>query len=256
MFYSQDDIIGKQLVSQLEQDFFSVPWGHHILIMQRCKDMNKALFYVRQVVENNWSRTVLDWQMDSNLYERQGKAISNFKNTLPAPQSDLAQQITKDPYNFDFFTIRQNYDEKELQEALTNNITKFLLELGNGFAYVGQQYRLKVGEQEFFADLLFYHLKLRCYVVIELKVERFKPEHLGQLGFYVTAIDKNMKSEVDNPTIGLLICKTKDSVVAEYALGATTLPIGISEYELKRVIPDEFKGSLPTIEEIEEKLGE
>ena len=175
---------------------------------------------------------------------------------LPPPVSDLAQQTLKDPYNFDFLTIRQNYDEKELQEALTNNITKFLLELGNGFAYVGQQYRLKVGEQEFFADLLFYHLKLRCYVVIELKVERFKPEHLGQLGFYVPAIDKNMKSEVDNPTIGLLICKTKDSVVAEYALGATTLPIGISEYELKRVIPDEFKGSLPTIEEIEEKLGE
>jgi predicted nuclease of restriction endonuclease-like (RecB) superfamily len=194
--------------------------------------------------------------LDAKLHQAEGKAITNFTRLLPPPVSDLAQQTLKDPYNFDFLTIRQNYDEKELQEALTNNITKFLLELGNGFAYVGQQYRLKVGEQEFFADLLFYHLKLRCYVVIELKVERFKPEHLGQLGFYVTAIDKNMKSEVDNPTIGLLICKTKDSVVAEYALGATTLPIGISEYELKRVIPDEFKGSLPTIEEIEEKLGE
>ena len=152
-------------------------------------------------------------------------------------------------------TIRQDYDERELQSALTTNMTRFLLELGNGFAYVGQQYRLQVGEQEFFADLLFYHLKLRCYVIIELKVERFKPEHLGQLGFYISAIDRDVKTERDNPTIGLLICKTKDSVVAEYALGTTSLPIGISEYELKRMIPDDFKGTLPTIEEIEATLN-
>jgi predicted nuclease of restriction endonuclease-like (RecB) superfamily len=254
--YNQSDTIRQQIVDEFTSSIFTIPWGHHTEIIAKCKSVDDALFYVHKTIENGWSRAVLLNFLDAKLHQAEGKAITNFTRLLPPPVSDLAQQTLKDPYNFDFLTIRQNYDEKELQEALTNNITKFLLELGNGFAYVGQQYRLKVGEQEFFADLLFYHLKLRCYVVIELKVERFKPEHLGQLGFYVTAIDKNMKSEVDNPTIGLLICKTKDSVVAEYALGATTLPIGISEYELKRVIPDEFKGSLPTIEEIEEKLGE
>lgn len=254
--YNQSDTIRQQIVDEFTSPIFTIPWGHHTEIIAKCKSVDDALFYVHKTIENGWSRAVLLNFLDAKLHQAEGKAITNFTRLLPPPVSDLAQQTLKDPYNFDFLTIRQNYDEKELQEALTNNITKFLLELGNGFAYVGQQYRLKVGEQEFFADLLFYHLKLRCYVVIELKVERFKPEHLGQLGFYVTAIDKNMKSEVDNPTIGLLICKTKDSVVAEYALGATTLPIGISEYELKRVIPDELKGSLPTIEEIEEKLGE
>lgn len=254
--YNQSDTIRQQIVDEFTSPIFTIPWGHHTEIIAKCKSVDDALFYVHKTIENGWSRAVLLNFLDAKLHQAEGKAITNFTRMLPPPVSDLAQQTLKDPYNFDFLTIRQNYDEKELQEALTNNITKFLLELGHGFAYVGQQYRLKVGEQEFFADLLFYHLKLRCYVVIELKVERFKPEHLGQLGFYVTAIDKNMKSEVDNPTIGLLICKTKDSVVAEYALGATTLPIGISEYELKRVIPDEFKGSLPTIEEIEEKLGE
>lgn len=254
--YNQSDTIRQQIVDEFTSPIFTIPWGHHTEIIAKCKSVDDALFYVHKTIENGWSRAVLLNFLDAKLHQAEGKAITNFTRLLPPPVSDLAQQTLKDPYNFDFLTIRQNYDEKELQEALTNNITKFLLELGNGFAYVGQQYRLKVGEQEFFADLLFYHLKLRCYVVIELKVERFKPEHLGQLGFYVNAIDKNMKSEVDNPTIGLLICKTKDSVVAEYALGATTLPIGISEYELKRVIPDEFKGSLPTIEEIEEKLGE
>jgi predicted nuclease of restriction endonuclease-like (RecB) superfamily len=254
--YNQSYTIRQQIVDEFTSPIFTIPWGHHTEIIAKCKSVDDALFYVHKTIENGWSRAVLLNFLDAKLHQAEGKAITNFTRLLPPPVSDLAQQTLKDPYNFDFLTIRQNYDEKELQEALTNNITKFLLELGNGFAYVGQQYRLKVGEQEFFADLLFYHLKLRCYVVIELKVERFKPEHLGQLGFYVTAIDKNMKSEVDNPTIGLLICKTKDSVVAEYALGATTLPIGISEYELKRVIPDEFKGSLPTIEEIEEKLGE
>lgn len=254
--YNQSDTIRQQIVDEFTSPIFTIPWGHHTEIIAKCKSVDDALFYVHKTIENGWSRAVLLNFLDAKLHQAEGKAITNFTRLLPPPVSDLAQQTLKDPYNFDFLTIRQNYDEKELQEALTNNITKFLLELGNGFAYVGQQYRLKVGEQEFFADLLFYHLKLRCYVVIELKVERFKPEHLGQLGFYVTAIDKNMKSEVDNPTIGLLICKTKDSFVAEYALGATTLPIGISEYELKRVIPDEFKGSLPTIEEIEEKLGE
>lgn len=254
--YSQSNIISQQLVDEMELPIFSIPWGHHTEIIAKCKSVDEALFYVNKTIENGWSRAMLLNFLDTKLYLAEGKAITNFDRLLPAPMSDLAQQTLKDPYNFDFLTIRQNYDEKELQKALTTNITKFLLELGNGFAYVGEQYRLQVGEQEFFADLLFYHLKLRCYVVIELKVERFKPEHLGQLGFYITAVDRDVKSEADNPTIGLLICKTKDSLVAEYALGSTTLPIGISEYELKRVIPDDFKGSLPTIEEIEAKLNE
>ena len=252
--YNQSDIIRQQLVDELDVPIFSIPWGHHTEIIAKCKSVDEALFYVNKTIEKGWSRAMLLNFLDTKLHLTEGKAITNFGRLLPSPISDLAQQTLKDPYNFDFLTIRQNYDERELQEALTTNITKFLLELGNGFAYVGQQYRLQVGEQEFFADLLFYHLKLRCYVVIELKVERFKPEHLGQLGFYITAIDKGVKCEVDNPTIGLLICKTKDSLVAEYALGATSLPMGISEYDLKRLMPDNFKGSLPTIEEIEETL--
>lgn len=254
--YSQSDIIRQQLIDGLDVPIFSIPWGHHTEIMAKCKYVDDALFYVGKTIENGWSRSVLLNYLDSNLHLTEGKSITNFERILPTDVCDLAQQTLKDPYNFDFLTIRQNYDEKELQDALTTNITKFLLELGSGFAYVGQQYRLQVGEQEFFADLLFYHLNLRCYVVIELKVDRFKPEHLGQLGFYITAIDKNVKRDEDNPTIGLLICKTKDSLVAEYSLGSTSLPIGISEYELKHLLPDNFKGSLPTIEEIEAKLGE
>ncbi len=254
--YNQSDIIRHQVGDELESIIFSIPWRHHTEIIGKCKSVDEALFYVNKTIENGWSRAVLLNFLDTKLYLADGKAITNFDKVLPSSLSDLAQQTLKDPYNFDFLTIRQNYDEKELQKALTTNITKFLLELGNGFAYVGEQYRLQVGEQEFFADLLFYNLKLRCYIVIELKVERFKPEHLGQLGFYITAIDRDIKSEMDNPTIGLLICKTKDSLVAEYALGATSLPIGISEYELKRVMPDDFKGTLPTIEEIEAKLSE
>lgn len=260
--YIQSDLIRQQLVDEfshqvgdeLDVPIFMIPWGHHTEIIAKCKTVDEALFYVNRTIENGWSRSVLLNFLDAKLYLSEGKAVTNFGRLLPAATGDLAQQILKDPYNFDFLTIRQNYDERELQEALTTNITKFLLELGNGFAYVGQQYRLQVGEQEFFADLLFYHLKLRCYVVIELKVERFKPEHLGQLGFYITAIDRDVKSNVDNPTIGLLICKTKDSLVAEYALGATSLPIGISEYELRKALPEDFKGTLPTIEEIEANL--
>ena len=265
--YSQSDIIRQQLVDGLDDvkrhqvgdesqvPIFSIPWRHHTEIIAKCKTVDEALFYVCKTIENGWSRSVLLNFLDAKLYLTEGKAVTNFARLLPTPMSDLAQQTLKDPYNFDFLTIRQDYDERELQSALTTNMTRFLLELGNGFAYVGQQYRLQVGEQEFFADLLFYHLKLRCYVVIELKVERFKPEHLGQLGFYISAIDRDVKTEGDNPTIGLLICKTKDSVVAEYALGTTSLPIGISEYELKRMIPDNFKGTLPTIEEIEATLN-
>lgn len=254
--YNQSNIIRHQFGDEFDTPIFLIPWRHHVEILTKCKSVDEALYYVNKTIENGWSRAVLLNFLDAKLFLTEGKAITNFNRSLSSPISDLAQQTLKDPYNFDFLTMRQNYDERELQNALITNITRFLLELGNGFAYVGQQFRMQVGEQEFFADLLFYHLKLRCYIVVELKVDRFKPEYLGQLGFYIKAIDTDVKNENDNPTIGLLICKTKDSIVAEYALGTTSLPIGISEYELNRIIPENFQGSLPTIEEIEAKLGE
>ena len=192
--------------------------------------------------------------MSANLFETEGKAISNFKNTLPALQSDLAQQTLKDPYNFDFLTLRDGYLERELEDALTDNITKFLIELGNGFAYVGRQVRLEIGGDEFFIDLLFYHLKLRSYVVIELKTGDFQPEYIGKLGFYVSAINNEMKLPQDNPTIGLLICKSKNNIVARYTLDTANLPIGISEYDLNHLFPKDFKSTLPSIEEIENEL--
>ena len=192
--------------------------------------------------------------MSANLFETEGKAISNFKNTLPALQSDLAQQTLKDPYNFDFLTLRDSYLERELEDALTDNITKFLIELGNGFAYVGRQVRLEIDGDEFFIDLLFYHLKLRSYVVIELKTGDFQPEYIGKLGFYVSAINNEMKLPQDNPTIGLLICKSKNNIVARYTLDTANLPIGISEYDLNHLFPKDFKSTLPSIEEIENEL--
>ena len=198
----------------LPKEIFCIPWCHHIILMRRCKTPQEALFYVRKTIEGNWSRSILLNMLDTGLYEASGQAITNFTSTLPLPQSDLAQQTLKDPYIFDFLALRRNYDERELENALTNNITKFLLELGTGFAYVGRQFRIQVGEEEFFLDLLFYHLKLRCFVVVELKTVKFEPSHLGQLGFYVTAVNEQLRNPTDNETIGLLICKTKDKVVA------------------------------------------
>ena len=236
------------------QSFFSIPWGHHILIMQRCKHMNMALFYIQQTVENNWSRTVLDWQIDSKLYERQGKAISNFKRTLPTPQSDLAQQITKDPYVIDIMGVHQEMKERELETHLDTHISKYLLELGKGFTYYGHQVHLRVGNEDFYIDQLFYHVRLHCYVVIELKATAFKPEHIGQLNFYVTAVNKLMCTEHDNPTIGLLICKDKNDVVAEYTLQGVDSPIGVSSVEIFDKLTEDFKSALPSIEDIENEL--
>lgn len=253
-FYSQSTEIRQQVVDDFEHPLFHIPWGHHIQLITKCKTVDEALFYARKTVENGWSRAVLLNHIDSQLHLCQGKAISNFEKLLPAPISDLAQQVLKDPYCFDFLTIQEHHNERQLQEALTSQITRLLLELGNGFAYVGQQYRLSVGQQDFYTDLLFYHLKLRCYIVIELKVEAFRPEHLGQLAFYVAAIDRDIKHPADNPTIGLLICKTKDSVVAEYALGATSLPIGISEYQLHHSLPADLAENLPSIDQIKAAL--
>lgn len=257
-FYSEG-AVGLQLVTQLEtieKLVKSIPWGHNQRIMYKCKDIKEAMFYIQKTMDNSWSRNVLVHQIESNLYERHGKAISNFQTKLPEPQSDLAEQTLKDPYNFDFLMLREEYDEKELEDALVNQITHFLLELGTGFAYVGRQIHLRVGNSDFYMDLLFYHIKLHCYVVVELKTEKFKPEFAGKLNFYITAVNKNIKTVEDNQTIGILICKDKDNVVAEYALDNMTQPIGIAEYELTKVLREEFKSSLPTIEEIEKELAD
>ena len=238
------------------QELFSIPWGHIRLIIDKCKgDSSKALFYARKTLENNWSRAMLGNFLKTDLYERQGKAVSNFAAVLPAPQGDLAQEITRDPYNFDFLCIRERYDERELKDVLMDNITKFLLELGSGFAFVGREHRLLVGETEQWIDLLFYHIKLRCYVVIEVKVTAFEPGFVGQLGTYVAAVDDMLAAADEAPTIGLLICRDKDDVLARYSLRSSSQPIGISDYELSNLVPEDFKGSLPTIEEIEAELG-
>ena len=249
------DEIETEISPQLVDELCRVPWGHHRYIIDKCKgDVDKAIFYVRKTIENNWSRAVLLNWLDTNLYERQGKAITNFIMQLPEAQGDLANELTKDPYNFDFLTMTEGYNEKELKDALTNNIVKFLMELGSGFAFVGREYRLEVGKTEQFIDLLFYNIRLHCYVVIEVKTERFKPSDIGQLGTYVVAVNHILKTEADNPTIGLLICKEKDEVLAQYAVESSGEPIGISEYELSKVYPADFKSSLPTIEEIEQQL--
>lgn len=252
-FYKSDNENRQQVVDDLEK-ICSIPWGHHILIMTKCENVTEALFYVRKTLENGWSRAMLLNFLDVNLYKSQGKAITNFDRQLPALQSDLAKEVIKDPYNFDFLTLTEGYREKELEDALTNNITKFLLELGQGFAYIGRQQPIMIGQKEMAMDLLFYHMKLRCYVVIDLKVGEFDTSYTSQIGTYVVAVNHQLKTEMDNPTIGLIICKTKDNVVAEYSLEASSVPIGISEYQLSKVLPKEIESSLPSIEEIEKSL--
>lgn len=237
-------------------DFFRVPWGHHRLLIDKYFDQPQtALFYIENTVKHGWSRSILDHMIETGIHLRQGKAISNFKALLPEATSELTQEITKDPYIFDFVNFSGPYKERELKEALLKNITKFLLELGEGFAFVGQEYKLNVGQTEQFTDLLFYNLKLRCYVVIELKVVKFEPGFLGQLGMYVTAVNHLLKTEQDNPTIGLLVCKTKDNVLAQYSLEGYNLPIGVSQYQLEKILPENFKSTLPSIDEIEAELS-
>ena len=235
---------------------FEVPWRHHCLIMDKAKDdIDKALFYVRQTVENGWSRSMLLNFISTNLYERQGKALTNFTKTLPDVMSDLAQELTKDPYNFAFTGITGRYNERLLKDALLNNITRFLIELGTGFAYVGKEYRLEIGETENFIDLLFYNLSLSCYVVVEVKIGKFAFADIGQLGGYVVACNHILRKKGrDNPTIGLLICKEKDHIQAQYALESSNQPLGISEYDLEKFYPEKVEGTMPTIEEIEAKL--
>ena len=245
-----------QPVDDLKMIFY-IPWGHNRMILDKCKgNPEKALFYVKKTLENNWSRAVLMNFLDTDLYERQGKAITNFSLTLPAEQSELAQAITKDPYNFDFISIREKYDEKELKDALMDNIERFLMELGNGFAYAGREVELNIGKTENFIDLLFYNYKLHCFVVIEVKIGEFKSADMGQLGTYMVAVNHQMKGEKDEPTLGLIICKSRDSVKAQYALEASSQPMGIAVYDINRFLPEDYRSSLPTIEEIEAELAD
>ena len=244
-----------EIRQQLVDELFSIPWGHHVQIISKCKgNAQKALFFVLKTKENNWSRSVLLNFLDTDLYERNGKAITNFKSALPEPNSDLAQQMTKDPYCFDFLTLSQQFSEKELKDALMDSIQKFLLELGSGFAFVGREVRIEVGATEKFIDMLFYNIKLECFVVIEVKTRSFRPEDIGQLSAYVGGVNHILKKATDKPTIGLLICKDKDEILAKYTIENFNQPIGISEYELNKLIPENFKGTLPTIQEIEEEL--
>ena len=235
---------------------FKLPWGHHRLLIDKYFNQSGiALFYAKEAVEKGWSRAVLDHMLDTDLHLRQGKAVSNFKTQLSQPAGELAQELTKDPYIFDFVNLTDTYKERELKDALLSEITRFLLELGEGFAYVGKEYRMKVGDTEQFTDLLFYNLKLRCYCVIEVKVTKFEPGHLGQLSTYVTAVNHLLKTEQDNPTIGLLVCKTKDNVLAQYSLEGYNLPRGISQYQLDQLLPENVKSTWPTIDEIESQLN-
>jgi predicted nuclease of restriction endonuclease-like (RecB) superfamily len=232
-----------------------LPWYHQLALLDKLPGPETRRWYAAKAIEHNWSRNILVMQIETRLLERSGKAVTNFDVRLPKPQSDLARESLKDPYRFDFLGLTDEAQERAVENSLVKHVTEFLLELGAGFAFVGRQVLLDVGGDEFFIDLLFYHLKLRCYVVIELKGGKFKPEHLGQLGFYLTAMDRQVKSEHDNPTIGLLLCKSKNKIVAEYALGDKTQPMGIAEFKLLESLPAELQSSLPSIEQIERELG-
>jgi predicted nuclease of restriction endonuclease-like (RecB) superfamily len=232
-----------------------LPWYHQLALLDKLPGPETRRWYAAKAIEHNWSRNILVMQIETRLLERSGQAVTNFPVSLPKPQSDLARESLKDPYRFDFLSLTDEAQEREIEHALVKHVTEFLLELGAGFAFVGRQVLLDVGGDEFFIDLLFYHLKLRCYVVIELKGGKFKPEHLGQLGFYLTAVDRQVKSEHDNPSIGLLLCKSKNRIVAEYALGDKSQPMGLAEYKLLDSLPAELQTSLPSIETIEQALA-
>lgn len=240
--------------SFVQEVLAQLPWYHQLALLDKLPGPETRKWYAAKAIEHNWSRNVLVAQIESRLLERSGAAVTNFPITLPAPHSDLARESLKDPYRFDFLGLTDDAQEREIEHALVRHVTEFLLELGAGFAFVGRQVLLDVGGEEFFIDLLFYHLKLRCYVVVELKAGKFKPEHLGQLGFYLTAVDRQVRSGEDNPTIGLLLCKSKNKVVAEYALGDKSQPMGIAEYKLAQSLPAELQTSLPSIEQIEREL--
>jgi len=246
--YSDKEFV-QQVVAQ-------IPWGHNLVILDKINDLDERVWYLKNIIENGWSRNVLIHQIESELYQRQvlTKKVSNFENRLPSPQSELAVQAMKDPYVFDFIQLREEMLERDIEEALIKDVTKLLLELGTGFAFLGHQYHLNIGGEDFYVDLLFYNLNLRCYVVIELKTGEFKPEYVGQLNFYLSAIDGNLKTTQDNSTIGLLLCKNKNNIVAEYSLKDISKPIGVSEYKITNNLPVELEKQLPSIKDIQSRI--
>ncbi|SNR97030.1 Predicted nuclease of restriction endonuclease-like (RecB) superfamily, DUF1016 family [Belliella buryatensis] len=249
LFYSTQHEFVPQAVAQ-------IPWGHNRLIISKVKNIEEAIFYCKATLENGWNRDNLALAIKNKYYEAKGKSISNFKNTLPEIQSELAQETLKNPFNFDFLGLEDDALEREIENAMMEHITKFLIELGKGFAFVGRQYQLIVSENEYYIDLLFYHLQLRCFVVVELKAGKFKPEYAGKLNFYLSAVDSQLKLPSDNSSIGLILCKDKDKIEAEYALRDIQKPIGISEYLLTQNLPENFKSQLPTVEQLENQLNE
>jgi predicted nuclease of restriction endonuclease-like (RecB) superfamily len=247
--------LGKmQNSSIVQQAVGQIPWGHHILIITKVKDYQQALFYLYETIKNNWSRNVLALQIETSLHKRQGKSHNNFKLTLPKSQSDLAIQTLKDPYVFDIMNISKHATEREIEQELTQQITKFLLELGQGFAFIGSQYAIKVGKKDYRLDLLFYHTQLRCYVVIELKSGEFEPEHAGKLNFYLSAVDSQIKHKLDNPSIGILLCKTKENIDVEYSLRDTRKPIGVSGFQFLDKLPKKLENNLPSVTLLESEF--
>jgi predicted nuclease of restriction endonuclease-like (RecB) superfamily len=259
--YSGESEVVAQVVRQFSSDegelsqfVAEIPWGHNVVLLEKLKDSVRRLWYAEKTVQNGWSRAVLMHQIEFDLYAREGRAITNFQQTLPAPQSDLAQQTIKDPYVFDFLTLDDKARERELEQGLLTHLRDFMLELGVGFAFVGSQYHLEVGDKDYYIDLVFYHLKLRAYVLVDLKTEEFKPEFAGKMNFYLSAVDDRLRHGDDQPSIGIIMCKVRDKVTVEYALRDTRKPIGVSEYKLTAALPKELKSSLPTIEQLEEEL--
>lgn len=257
LFYTTYEKVS-QAVRQLDDlPIFSIPWGQNVVLLTKIEDIQECLWYAQQAIENGWSRSILEMQIDSRLFHRQGKAITNFKTVLPSPDSDMAQQAFKDPYMFDFLMLSNIHKERDIEQGLIDNVLNLLLEMGKGFALYGRQYHLLVGKKDYYIDLLFYHTKLKCYVVVELKARELESHDVGQLNFYLSAVDNMIKENDDNPTIGLLLCKSKDNFTAEYSLQGITKPIGIAEYatELMKKLEKDFKTNLPTIEEIEAELA-
>ena len=244
LFYCEEFTKLQQPVGEIAmpKEFGAVPWGQHILIITKCQSVEEALFYVNKVIEEGWSRRRLEDELATNVYERQGRAITNFSNVSTLPQSSLATEVLKDPYTFDFLTLTQGYTEKQLEDALSRNITRFLLELGSGFAYIGRQIELRMPNgQSYFPDMIFYHIKMRCYVVVELKVVDYMPEFVGKLNFYVSATDHLLRSADDNPTIGLLICRSKDETIVKWSLEDINKPIGVASYQLQEIVDETLK---------------
>lgn len=260
--FTPPDSIGQPAVAQLpltskgQLPVARIPWAHNILLLQKLEDLDTRRWYMEQTFANGWSRNILGLMIDAQVHLRQGKAVANFEQHLPASQSDLVRQTLKDPYIFDFLTLAEPFQERELETGLIRHLEKFLLELGQGFSFVGRQVRLPVGDEDFYVDLLFYHLRLRAFVVIELKKGKFKPEHAGKLNFYCNVINERLRHAGDQPTIGLILCQSHDRLLAEYSLAGIHQPIGVATYELTRALPTTLKSALPTVEEIEAEFGQ